>query len=78
MWAILQVYYKKGIETNINMEQLIYKCTKVDMPIIDQGLSFRIATNHDVNLIGEWIDEYREEALPYEVPFDGKKLLKIK
>lgn len=71
---IISILSKKGIETNINMEQLIYKCTKVDMPIIDQDLSFRVATNHDVGLIGEWIDEYREEALPYAPPFDGKKI----
>lgn len=62
-----------GKSVKTNMAQGIYKCSKVKMPQMPEGVVFRIAGLKDIPQIAKFAENFHAEAVPHDPPADGVK-----
>lgn len=73
-----ELFENCGKKTKIHMIQGLYRCDKVNVPNYEMGLKFRIADDRDIKRLGEWIEAFRQEAIPHDPPVIGAVLAKAR
>lgn len=72
------IFESTGKQIKVNMEQGIYSCDRVKMPMIKSNVTFRVAQLSEAQKIGEWINEFHNEAVPHDPPVNGVELAEAK
>jgi len=68
----------QGKEFQLRMTQGIYRCSQVIIPKVSKDVIFRVAQLSDVEVIGEWIESFHNEAVPHDPPVVGVELATTK
>lgn len=72
-----KLFTEYNIETKLLVQQGIYSCNKVNQPNRDD-LTFELASDVDIELIGGWIESFHNEATPEDPKVDGLMVAKEK
>lgn len=67
-----------GWKLQTALEQGIYSCWQVRNPLRQAGVTFRQAEPRDRSVLGNWIEEFRAEAVPFDPPVIGLQMADVK
>lgn len=73
-----QIFQNAGYSLKTNMNQGVYRCTRVIMPTHSSDIIFRNAELKDVDQIALWIEKFQSEAVPHDPPFHALELARFK
>lgn len=77
-----ECFLNRNIETTDLMRQGVYCCSVVNMPQPEDEFEFILASTSDLKLLGGWVEDFQEEAVPHDPRLDGvvfvEKLIKEK